>query len=206
MGLRVFLFGENGFNNCTLATSLSMYGFDVLAEIEDDSIAIELITHQMPDVVLLSIDYGHIKSIALAKIIRKRFPDMGIVLITKSEDLRYLGISKNLIPLGVVTAQIQKHSDLEALRDKIKLAPYSTKSRIDFGQHPILTEVQIETLLLMAAGLSNSEIAKLRFVSEKSIEQMLARVAQMLGISFDFQHNTRIRILNSYYELVNGSK
>ena len=66
------------------------------------------------------------------------------------------------------------------------------------------TDAQIETIRLMAAGNANSEIARMRYVSEKSVEQMLARIAVMLEIPFDHKYNSRVRILNSYYELLNG--
>ena len=68
------------------------------------------------------------------------------------------------------------------------------------------SEVQIETFRLMAEGKANSEIAKLRFVSEKSVEQMLARIAISMGLDFDRKNNQRVRLTNTYHELINGKK
>ena len=39
-----------------------------------------------------------------------------------------------------------------------------------------------------------------------NVEQMLARIALTLGIPYDRKHNSRVRLLNSYYELINGHK
>lgn len=204
MSLKLFIYGENGFINSTLAASLSMIGFDVIGETEDEQVAIHQITHHLPEVVIMSIDLNQIKAIELSKLIRKRFPKIGIVLLSKCADFRFLGISRRDLPIGIVASQMARHGDLDSLKDKIRLAPYSTDSKSDFPINKYFTESQIETMRLLAAGNANSEIAKLRYVSEKSVEQMLARIAIMFGITFDFQHNSRVRILNSYYDLVNG--
>ena len=38
---------------------------------------------------------------------------------------------------------------------------------------PLLTLLQRETLSMLAQGMSNAEIARLHFVTEKSVEQMV---------------------------------
>ena len=63
-----------------------------------------------------------------------------------------------------------------------------------------LTDIQIETLRLVAQGLSNSEIARVRFVSEKSVEQIVARVAQHLSISPDRSKNLRVILTGEYFK------
>jgi DNA-binding NarL/FixJ family response regulator len=156
--------------------------------------------------VVFHIDYDRTCSIDLAKTIRKRFPSMGMVLITKAEDIRLLGIQSMQLPIGISVVQIAKHGDLDALKEKIELAPLTTKVKPTFHRCNHLTDTQIETMRLMAKGDANSEIAKKRFVSEKSVEQMLARIANELGIVFDRHQNSRVKILDSYYRLVNGRK
>jgi DNA-binding NarL/FixJ family response regulator len=63
-----------------------------------------------------------------------------------------------------------------------------------------LTDIQIETLRLVAQGLSNSEIAKVRFVSEKSVEQIVARIAQHLSIAPDRRRNLRVVLAGEYFK------
>ena len=204
--MRIFIYGEDGFTNIILANSLSMFGFDVIGEIDNEIVALNLITHHCPDVVILQLDHQHIKALELAKILRKRFPKMGIVLATKTEDLRLIGIDRNDLPTGVMVAQLAKHCDLDNLRSAIEVAPYSTSKSSEYLKCDYLSDVQIETFRLMAEGNANSEIAKLRFVSEKSVEQMLARTAITLGIDYDRKQNQRVRLTNSVYELVNGER
>ena len=206
MSLKIFIYGEDGFKNSTLASSLYLLGFDVIGSNENDQVSIKLITELKPDVVVLHIDYQRTKAIDLAKCIRGKFENMGIVLVAKTEDIRLLGIDKKTLPTGVMIAKTVRQGDLDSLKYKIELSISSTKSKCAFEEVSFLTDAQVETMRLLAAGKANSEIAKSRFVSEKSVEQMLSRIASMLGISFDHEHNLRVRILNSYYELINGRK
>jgi len=69
-----------------------------------------------------------------------------------------------------------------------------------------LTNIQVETLRLVAHGLSNSEIAKVRFVSEKSVEQIVARIAQHLSISPDRRRNLRVMLVGEYFKWLGAPK
>jgi DNA-binding NarL/FixJ family response regulator len=57
---------------------------------------------------------------------------------------------------------------------------------------PLLTHMQRDTLRMVSEGLSNSEIARLHFVSEKSVEQMVGRIARTLAITPDETSNMRV--------------
>jgi DNA-binding NarL/FixJ family response regulator len=57
---------------------------------------------------------------------------------------------------------------------------------------PRLTHVQRDTLRMVSEGLSNSEIARVNFVSEKAVEQMVSRIAQSFNISQNPAQNMRV--------------
>jgi DNA-binding NarL/FixJ family response regulator len=206
MGLRTFIYGEEGFTNIVLANSLSMLGLDIIGEIDNEFTAFNQISQHRPEVVVLLIEKGQLKAIELGKSLRKLFPKMGIVIATRSEDLRLLGIEKTDLPKGSIVSKLTSHSDLDTLKKSILKAPECTNSEPEFHTYNLLSDTQVETFRLMADGNSNSEIAKMRFVSEKSVEQMLSRIAATLEIPYGRKHNSRIQLLNSYYELVNGHK
>jgi DNA-binding NarL/FixJ family response regulator len=68
------------------------------------------------------------------------------------------------------------------------------------------TDIQIETFRLLAKGLSNSEIAKVRFVSEKSVEQIVARIAQHLQVMPDRTHNLRVVLTGEYFKWIGAPR
>ena len=58
---------------------------------------------------------------------------------------------------------------------------------------------------LIAQGLSNSEIAKIRGVTEKSIEQTISRLVTSLKIPKSAGSNQRVQISKMYFRLT-GSR
>jgi DNA-binding NarL/FixJ family response regulator len=65
-----------------------------------------------------------------------------------------------------------------------------------------LTDIQIETWRLVANGLTNAEISRLRFVSEKSVEQVVSRIAQVLNVYPDKGKNLRVQLVNEYFRSI----
>jgi DNA-binding NarL/FixJ family response regulator len=68
-----------------------------------------------------------------------------------------------------------------------------------------VTDSQLETMRLIAQGLSNAEIAKLRKVSEKSIEQTISRLVANLNLPKGAENNQRVQISKLYFRLT-GSR
>jgi DNA-binding NarL/FixJ family response regulator len=65
-----------------------------------------------------------------------------------------------------------------------------------------LTDIQVETLRLLAQGLSNSDIGKVRFVSEKSVEQTITRIAQHLNVVHEKGRNMRVILATEYFKWI----
>ena len=73
--------------------------------------------------------------------------------------------------------------------------------KIKSTEMPELTDVQIETMRLIAQGLSNASIAKTRNISEKSVEQAISRLAAILNFSNSKGTNQRVMITNYYHKM-----
>jgi len=61
-----------------------------------------------------------------------------------------------------------------------------------------LTMRQRETLRMLSEGMSNSEIARIHFVSEKSVEQMVGRIAKTFQITPNHASNMRVLLTLAY--------
>ena len=61
-----------------------------------------------------------------------------------------------------------------------------------------LTMRQRETLRMLSEGMSNSEIARIHFVSEKSVEQMVGRIAKTFKIAPNHTSNMRVLLTLAY--------
>jgi DNA-binding NarL/FixJ family response regulator len=155
----------------------------------EDTIA--LIEENKPDVVITQIDTDlHTAREVLSKI-RWASPDSRIVVLTMSENLRYL---QALSKFGI-DAYIHKSSSSEEL-----LATIEAKSRQPggenvvvsmprgllerLGEEPVgaLSERETEVVVLAARGLPNARIAEELGISEATVKRHLANVYQKIGV------------------------
>jgi DNA-binding NarL/FixJ family response regulator len=60
--------------------------------------------------------------------------------------------------------------------------------------------IQIEILKDIASGLSTSEIARSRGVSEQAIDKSINRISKNLGIPRSANSNLRVQIVRAYFE------
>jgi DNA-binding NarL/FixJ family response regulator len=65
-----------------------------------------------------------------------------------------------------------------------------------------LTSVQLETLRLIGQGLSNQEIAKIRSVSVKSVEQTISLMSKKFSLPQRNQANNRVNLARVYFRLL----
>jgi DNA-binding NarL/FixJ family response regulator len=161
------------------------------------------------------------EALSIISHLRKSNPSLGIVLMTACPDLRLLGISEKSLPHGVQIVLKRSVADLAVLSfaiaqsiDTQVMGTTSTwiKSHASLHENAFVTvlndftDIQVATLRLVAQGLSNSEIAKVRFVSEKSVEQIVARIAQHLQVTPDRSKNLRVVITGEYFKWIGAPR
>jgi DNA-binding NarL/FixJ family response regulator len=168
-----------------------------------------------PDVVIIDIQFCGEEGVSLAHSLRKDKADLGLIFTTSCPDLRLLGLKEKDIPSGSKIILKKSIADLLVIKDSIKLSISSLTSKEKMAwvdSHGSLhenaftsvltdfTDIQIETLRLLATGLSNAEIGRTRFVSEKSVEQIVARIAQHFNFLPDRTKNLRVLITGEYFK------
>ncbi len=212
---RVLLINDDSFELATMAASLRLHSINVVGEASNMLIAENLFRSLQPEAVLIDLQFSGEEAIGLLQRLRKVDPALGIVITTYCPDLRLFGLLEKNIPTGSKIILKRSISDLsvitfalsESLKSALdgtgmkwinfhKLVPEESFTTILSG----LTDIQIETLRLVAQGLSNSEIAKVRSVSEKSVEQIVARIAQHLSITPDRRRNLRVALAGEYFK------
>jgi DNA-binding NarL/FixJ family response regulator len=212
---RVLVINDDSFELATLSASLRLHSVNIVGEASNKLIAENLFRSLQPEVVLIDLQFSGEEAIGLLQKMRKIDPKLGIVITTYCPDLRLFGLLEKNIPVGSKVILKRSISDLSvityALGESVKSATDGTGMKwINF--HKLvpegsfttilsgLTDIQIETLRLVSQGLSNSEIAKVRYVSEKSVEQIVARIAQHLSIAPDRRRNLRVALAGEYYK------
>ena len=202
---RILILDCNRFELATLADSLRMQGLDVVGQASDTQSALALFRAVHPESVLFNYQGCDQSCIDLLFTFRKLNPTLGIVLLTDSPDLRLYGISQEDLPHGTQLIEKSALNDLHEIRSAVDIAnkPESRTAWIANewdASLSSLTDIQIETLRLLALGFSNSDIGKARFVSEKSVEQTITRIAQHLHVVHEKGRNMRVILASEYFK------
>lgn len=208
---RILILDCNRFELATLADSLRLRGLDIVGEAPDIRSAQELFRALRPDSVVLNFqgcDQGCISILTTFRVID---PKLGIVLLTDTPDLRLYGIHQSELPLGTQIIEKSAMNELHEIRRAIDIAR-SGKSKTAWiandwsSELNSLTDIQIETLRLLAQGLSNSDIGKVRYVSEKSVEQTITRIAQHLHVAHEKGRNMRVILASEYFRWIGAPR
>jgi len=220
MSDRVLLVIDDAFELSTMADALKLHGTNVIGEAQKKSSAILLMRSLQPNVLLIDMHLSDEHSIEIANAIRKESPFIGIVMLVACADLRLLGEITSDIPYGTKMVIKKSMNSVTALCDVISesrnFVPKSPVTWIN-GNVSIhekalenlmsqLTDLQIETLRLVADGLTNAEISRMRFVSEKAIEQIVSRIAMVLNVQPDRSKNLRVQLVGEYFKWIGAPR
>jgi two-component system, NarL family, response regulator EvgA len=218
---RVMIATEDAFELTTVSASLRLHGVNIVAEVQSQIVAENTFRSLQPEVVLFDLLFADSHVIEMIVGFRKTNPELGIVIMTACVDLRLLGIPAASIPRGVQIVLKRSIADLAILNSAITQSLESSSisamaqwvnghgSSYENAFASVIhnfTDIQVATLRLLAQGLSNSEIAKVRFVSEKSVEQIVARIAQHLEVLPDRAKNLRVVITGEYFKCIGAPR
>ena len=216
MSDRVLLVMDDAFELSTMAAALKMHGINVIGEARKESSAVLLMRSMQPNVLLIDMHSSNEHSIAIATAIRKESPQIGVVILVACADLRLLGELTCNIPTGAKVVIKKSMNNVAALCDLISESRiFDPESSVTWVNGNVsvhekaleklmshLTDLQIDTLRLVADGLTNAEIGRIRFVSEKAIEQMVSRIALVLDVQPDKTKNLRVQLVGEYFKWI----
>jgi DNA-binding NarL/FixJ family response regulator len=201
----IALIEDDDFTRFTLVSAVKQLGFDVIYESGSASQAMLAVPQLKPDLAILDLHLGAGPTgVDLARSLRTQLPNLGLLILSSFEDPRLLNSSLPAVPAGAL------YLTKSSIRDGAALNSALTKALLLRGDEKVTSQVtnspfskfsaiQLETLRLMAKGLSNAEIAKRRFVTEKSVEISISRIAKKLGLQKNDTINQRVHIANVYF-------
>ena len=207
MGIRAVIVEDDDFTRLMIANSLGSQGVHVLARCSGAVEALEQIKNLSPNLIVVDLHLGiGPTGLDIATEVRRSAPKMGVVFLSSYEDPRVLNPNLPDLPFGSVYLNKRKVNDINVLMDAINSAvnhrswkPAAKASKKSPNSISNLSNSQLETLRLMAQGLSNSEIAKRRFVTEKSVETSISRLAKAMGLKSDPSINQRVHLAKVYF-------
>lgn len=168
----------------------TLENYHVAGEAGNGQEFLDLLEHQVPDVVLLDIDMPVMDGITAAKRALEKFPELKIITLSMygEEDYYY-----KMVDAGV-KGFLLKNSDMtevktaietvldggnyfssELLQTLVNSLRTSSKTREPQAE---LSEREIEILLLICQGLSNQEIGEQLFISKRTVDKHRANILE----------------------------
>jgi len=164
--------------------------FQVVAEAGTCAEALTQARRFLPDIVLLDINLPDASGIEACRLLRDELPEVIVVFLTSSPD--ELDVMAAIVSgaRGYVlkqTRSIELVRTLEAVgRGESLFDPAVTGMVLDRGSFPDdaagLTAREREILPLIAAGLTNREIAAAIFLSDKTVKNYVSSILSKLGL------------------------
>jgi two-component system nitrate/nitrite response regulator NarL len=196
--IRIGIVEDNDLLRLSLGTSLVQADIEIVFSVSTALEALELIETAKIDVLVADLHLGEtINGIDVSLLWQKAHPDLGVVYLTSYEDPRLISGGKSpLLADNSVYVTKSSISEIDQLIQAINLSLEKTGAPKNTRTGPLakLTDVQMETLSLLALGHSNKEIARIRGINEESVAISLNRISKALGLPAQMDRNQRVHL------------
>ena len=206
---KLLIVENDSFAGTFMSKSLDAAGFSIISIADTAPIAMKTLRETNPDCALIDIELGTgPNGIDIARAFRKLKPSIGIVFLTSIVDPRLIDLKGLELPEGSIYLSKSFVSDTseisESLHESMRLAKdKSSPCIIRYPKSQLqLTNGQFELIRLIADGLSNKEIARKKFVTLKSTENSIARLAKKLDLKDTNTNSQRVLIAKRYFEMI----
>ncbi len=204
IGCRVLVVDDDAFALTTVCAVLQFMRFTVVGRASSAREALDIQRTISVQVALLDLDLGPGPTgIDLAHALRLAQPDIGLLLLSTYRDPRLVAPGTVAPPTGTGDLAKGDVTDIEVLRESISAVAHEPlRDRRDTTNAlPELSDLQVQVLRSLAAGLSTQAIAAERGVSVSAVEQTITRLYDTFDMPRDPEHNQRVRLARAYLEL-----
>jgi two-component system, NarL family, response regulator DegU len=199
--------------------------FEVVAEGDDGSEAIDLIEQYQPDVVIMDINMPTINGVEATGSLIQKYPEAKVIILSIHDDENYV---THALRTGA-TGYLLKEMDADALIEAVKVVAdggsylhprvthnlvkeYRRLSADENGSDKYISKVEIrrplhlltrrecEVLQLLADGKSNRGIGEALFISEKTVKNHVSNILQKMNVN-DRTQAVVVAIKNGWVEV-----
>ena len=195
---RIGIVEDNDLLRLSLGTSLAQENLEIVFSVSTALEALELIETAKIDVLIADLHLGEtINGIDVSLLWQKAHPNLGVVYLTSYEDPRLISGGKSPVMAdNSVYVTKSSISEIDQLVQAINLSLEKKGAPKNARTGPLakLTDVQMETLSLLALGHSNKEIARIRGINEESVAISLNRISKALRLPAQMDRNQRVHL------------
>jgi DNA-binding NarL/FixJ family response regulator len=170
-------------------------GIKVVGEAKTGPETIEMVRKLKPDVVLMDIKIPEMDGITATKIIREKFPQTNVIILSSYEDEAHVTEAISAGANGYLSKMLPASELVNALRtftSESVMIPQPIMNKLISGLRQgvnktdspeSLTQTEIKDMALLGKGKSNKEIAAELKCSVKTIKNHLNSIYNKLGVT-----------------------
>ena len=180
-----------------LKTMLNTHNdFEIIAEAVNGSELIKLFEYHKPDIVLMDINMPVLNGIEATKFIATHFDDTKVIAITMNDEKSSIMDMMDAGANGYVLKSEDKEEIIKAINTVINGDDYysknvensiidlihSKKSSDNFKKTVYFNEKELQLINYLCEEFNSDEIAKLMFLSKKTIDGLRLKIKNELGV------------------------
>jgi DNA-binding NarL/FixJ family response regulator len=164
-------------------------GFDVVAETNNGSQVLPLVSQTKPDLALLDMRMPGMDGLTCLDRIRARHPEVKVVILSVSTDPDVIQDVLNRGASAYIVKSVNPVDVPSALRQALEGSVFNAiglpekQVADDAAKAAGLTERETSILKALARGLSNDAIGKELWVAEQTVKFHLTNIYRKLGVS-----------------------
>ena len=197
MTMRILIVDDHILFRDGIASLLKAAGKSVVGEADNGLDAVELAVQLRPDLILLDIDMPGIDGLETLRRIRKKLPEIKVVMLTVSDEDDNLTKAVRAGASGYLLKNLNSDEFLNKLdglqrgevamthKTMTQLVNALSASEEQKHQHPNegqLTARERDLLQLVAGGLSNREIAEELHISKNTVKYHMKNILQKMNL------------------------
>ena len=161
--------------------------FEIVGETQSGTQVLPLVARTNPDLVLLDVRMPHMDGLACLDEIRKRFPEVKVVMLSASMNHELVETALRRGASAYVVKSVDPADLPSTLRQVVSGTVFSTVGVPDSSgstgaRAAGLTERETAILRAAARGLSNEEIARELWVTQQTVKFHLTNIYRKLGV------------------------
>ncbi len=178
---------------------------EVVGEASDGITAVQMVDELAPDIVLLDINMPQMSGLEVTRVIKRRHPQTGVIILTIREDDEQLFHAIRVGAAAYATKDVEVEELLRLIRrvaggeylinENVLSRPFVASrvldqfrelSSIDMVAENVfspLTPREIEILDSVAQGNSNKEIARILSISDQTVKNHITSILRKLAVN-----------------------
>jgi DNA-binding NarL/FixJ family response regulator len=179
-----------------VAVIATMTGTELAGEAEDGAEAVRLAAELQPDVVVMDLNLPVLSGIEATRQITQASPEIAVLVLTmlEGDDSIFAALragARGYLLKGADRAEIERSVSAAsrgevvfsaAIAERV-LSFFASGGRRDAGPFATLTAREHEVLDLVARGLTNAEVARRLFLSDKTVRNHVSNVFAKLHVA-----------------------